>query len=107
MPDIDKFYIEANPRGNDRQRRTDADLHSHKGPDRIKRMVFPAINGMLDSDVNAFPVYATIPDNHGGNLIPPGHTLIVKIIGPRPNGVFSNLSDDTMQVDAPSIGGPL
>jgi len=62
MPNGARVDIGANPRGNDRQRRTDADLHSHPGPQRIPRIWNENMRGMLDSDVNAFPVFNTIPN---------------------------------------------
>jgi len=110
MPNGEKIYIGANPRSNDRQETTDRSINMKPGPQRIPRMWYQNMLGMIDSDVNAFPTYNTIPNVGGGDqidhVILPGHTRIPKWVW-KPNGVGSNLSDDTMQVDAFSVAGPL
>ena len=109
MPNGKRFVTYVNRREETTQKRTDADLDSQPGPERIPRIMTSNDMGMVTDDSNNFGPF----NEHGGLHysdafrdadLPPGHTNLTKVIYRLPNNVGSHKSSDNQQVSSPPIG---
>jgi len=109
MPNGVRFVTYADKREEVSQVRTDAELHSQPGPERIPVLINSNDRGMATDDANDFGPYG---DHNGVHYSSPdtpatlgaGHTVLTKQIYRLPNNVGSHRSSDNQQISSPPIG---